>query len=322
MNVVSGTDSFIGAGDGNAIASNEAFIGGGGNNAISSSGSLYSAIGGGYGNKIASTTNNGGEYAAIAGGADNAISGLGAAIGGGYDNVAGGEFGTVPGGKLNAANGFGSFAAGTGAKALQNGTFVWSDNAGTTGLVSNAPYEFLARASGGFFLFTNAKQTAGVKLAPGSGAWASLSDRRMKTGIVPLDDAAVLEKVARLPVTMWSYTSERGVRHVGPMAQDFYAAFGIGEDDRHITSIDEDGVALAAIKALHAENRSLHAENRDLHAVNISLRQRIVRDEAQRRVDEARLGALERKVETLASDPQRSRRENRCGSARRCDGTR
>jgi cbb3-type cytochrome oxidase cytochrome c subunit len=43
------------------------------------------------------------------------------------------------------------------------------------------------------------------------------------------------------------------------MAQDFYAAFGVGEDDKHITSIDEDGVALAAIKALHAENVQLRA---------------------------------------------------------------
>jgi hypothetical protein len=47
------------------------------------------------------------------------------------------------------------------------------------------------------------------------------------------------------------------------MAQDFYAAFGVGEDDKHITSIDEDGVALAAIKALHAENARLR---RDLAA--------------------------------------------------------
>jgi hypothetical protein len=64
------------------------------------------------------------------------------------------------------------------------------------------------------------------------------------------------------------------------MAQDFYAAFHVGEDDRHITSIDEDGVALAAIKALHSENRSLG--------------ERMTRDDA-------RLAALERKVEALAS---------------------
>jgi len=72
--------------------------------------------------------------------------------------------------------------------------------------------------------------------------------------------------VATLPIERWSYKSERGVRHVGPMAQDFYAAFRVGEDDKHITSIDEDGVALSAIKALHARVRSLGAENVQLRA--------------------------------------------------------
>jgi hypothetical protein len=51
------------------------------------------------------------------------------------------------------------------------------------------------------------------------------------------------------------------VRHIGPMAQDFYAAFGVGEDDRHITSIDEDGVALAAIKAQSHQIGALRDEN-------------------------------------------------------------
>ncbi len=130
---------------------------------------------------------------------------------------------------------------------------------------------------------------------------------------IAVDDAAVLRKVAALPVSEWSYTSERGVRHVGPMAQDFYAAFGVGEDDRHITSIDEDGVALAAIKALHAENQALrddnhglHIESAGLHQENAALRERLARDEALRRRDEslhardcARLAALEQAVAAL-----------------------
>jgi hypothetical protein len=91
------------------------------------------------------------------------------------------------------------------------------------------------------------RREAGARL----GTWASASDRNLKTDVARIDDAAVLDKVAALPISRWSYKSERGVRHVGPMAQDFYAAFGVGEDDKHITSIDEDGVALAAIKALH-----------------------------------------------------------------------
>ena len=76
----------------------------------------------------------------------------------------------------------------------------------------------------------------------------------------------MLDKVAMLPIERWSYKSERGVRHVGPMAQDFYATFRVGEDDKHITSIDEDGIALAAIKALHAKNAQLR--RRDSAAIN------------------------------------------------------
>jgi hypothetical protein len=87
----------------------------------------------------------------------------------------------------------------------------------------------------------------------------------MKTAIVPLDDAAILAKVAALPLSTWSYISERGVRHVGPMAQDFYAAFGVGEDDRHITSIDEDGVALAAVKGLYKRSNREYARLRHEH---------------------------------------------------------
>jgi hypothetical protein len=273
VNRVSGIDSFIGAGDENSVLANTAFVGGGLSNTITSAGT-NAAIAGGDGNTAS------GLYGAVAGGFHNNATATAAAVGGGSSSSATGAYATIPGGYLNAANGTGSFAAGTQAKARHNGAFVWSDNNGTAELQSTAAYQFVARASGGFFLFTDATAKTGVKLNPGSGTWASLSDRTMKTGVVALDDAAVLAKVAVLPVSEWSYTSERGVRHVGPMAQDFYAAFGVGEDDRHITSIDEDGVALSAIKALHSENRDL--------------RERLTRDDA-------RLAELERKVKALAA---------------------
>jgi hypothetical protein len=116
----------------------------------------------------------------------------------------------------------------------------------------------------------------------------------MKTNVALLDDAAVLAKVDRLPISRWSYKSERGVRHVGPMAQDFYAAFRVGEDDKHITSIDEDGVALAAIKALHAENATLLAQQRNLRkrlAAMTTLQSQQARTEAATRRDLQRLSA-------------------------------
>jgi hypothetical protein len=263
-NQISATDSFIGAGDQNSIAAPEGFVGGGFANSIlntgGATGGQYAFVGGGYQNSIQPYVKGGAEYGVLAGGADNIVYGIAATIGGGVNNRANGEYATIPGGRNNNANGIGSFAAGTGARAAGNGTFVWSDNASTASLQSTANYQFLARASGGYYLYSNAAASVGVKLAPGSGAWASLSDRAAKTRVRPLDDADVLAKVAGLPVDSWQYRSEdASIRHVGPMAQDFYRAFGVGEDDRHITSIDEDGVALAAIKALHAENQSLRA---------------------------------------------------------------
>jgi chromosome segregation ATPase len=91
-----------------------------------------------------------------------------------------------------------------------------------------------------------------------------VSDRAAKTAFEDIDDARILAKVAALPVSEWSYSAQgTGIRHLGPMAQDFRAAFGLGEDDKHITTIDEEGVALAAIKALQAEVSAKDGELED-----------------------------------------------------------
>jgi hypothetical protein len=76
------------------------------------------------------------------------------------------------------------------------------------------------------------------------------SDRDKKDGFADVDPREVLEKVAAMPITKWHYKTETDVDHIGPMAQDFHAAFGIGTDDKHISTVDADGIALAAIKGL------------------------------------------------------------------------
>ena len=77
----------------------------------------------------------------------------------------------------------------------------------------------------------------------------------------------LLAKLDRIPITSWSYRSQRpSIRHLGPMAQDFRAAFGLGEDSRHIDTIDSEGVALAAIQGLYRQNQALERQNRSLNA--------------------------------------------------------
>ncbi len=76
------------------------------------------------------------------------------------------------------------------------------------------------------------------------------SDRALKSGIAPVDGSQVLARVAALPISTWSYRGQ-SARHLGPMAQDFSSAFGLGADDRHIHVVDASGVSLAAIQGLH-----------------------------------------------------------------------
>jgi len=83
------------------------------------------------------------------------------------------------------------------------------------------------------------------------GTWTNASSRDLKDHLRPVDPAAVLAKLRSLPISTWHYRAEAaGVRHLGPMAEDFSRAFGLGEDSRHIATVDEEGVALAAIQAL------------------------------------------------------------------------
>ena len=119
-----------------------------------------------------------------------------------------------------------------------------------------------------------------------NGTFVSSSDRNAKENFKPVDPRAVLEKVAALPLSEWNYKSDTASRHLGPMAQDFHAAFGIGPDDKHIATVDADGVALAAIQGLNqkvddrsqesgARIQKLEAENAELKARLTNLERRI-----------------------------------------------
>jgi hypothetical protein len=258
-------------------------IGGG---ALNKSLEWFSTVCGGYTNEVSgqyATVGGGahnyarGDYSVVAGGGwseadSNSATGRHSCISGGAGHRAVGWYSMIPGGFNNTTLGNSAFAAGVRARADHNGCFVWGDDTNAD-VTSSGLNQFIARASGGVKFFSNAALTAGVQLAAGGGSWSSISDRDLKEHFELVDPKAVVDAVASIPIGTWNYTSQDAtIRHMGPMAQDFYAAFRIGEDDRHITTIDADGVALAAIQGLKQMVQEKEDEIEDLRKETRELR--------------------------------------------------
>jgi trimeric autotransporter adhesin len=98
------------------------------------------------------------------------------------------------------------------------------------------------------------------------------SDRNVKENFEAVDTREILEKLADLSLTKWNYKEDPGSTHLGPMAQDFHAAFGLGDSDKHIAALDADGVALAAIQGL---NQKLDEELKSRDAENAALKREV-----------------------------------------------
>ena len=146
------------------------------------------------------------------------------------------------------------------------------------------------RSGGGFSWFNGGVHNDGQNNAGGggelmrltsggnlsiSGTFGTLSDRNAKEQFEPLNPREVLEKVAALPLSRWNYKTDPTARHLGPMAQDFYSAFGLGTDDKHIATVDADGVALAAIQGLNQKLEQKETEIAELKQNNKSLEKRL-----------------------------------------------
>ncbi len=122
-------------------------------------------------------------------------------------------------------------------------------------MYATANNQFNVRAAGGIRFFTACcNYDTGVTISAGGGAWNSISDRNAKENFQSVAPREILRGVLNLPISTWNYKSQdRSIRHIGAMAQDFFATFKVGENDKTITTIDPDGVALAAIQGLHEE---------------------------------------------------------------------
>ena len=219
----------------------------------------FAVVGGGFGNKAT------GDSSIVAGGSGNTASNSYSVVGGGLANTASGIQSMVPGGAGNVAAGDVSFAGGAGAKANATGMFVWSDLGPSASAFdpsisppgwSSPANTFNVRATGGIWFVTgvdvSGTPTWGCTLTNGAGLFCA-SDRNLKRNLAQLDGKRVLAKLAAMPLYEWQPKDGPNAddRHIGPMAQDFYATFGLGHTDKAIGFQDVDGVALAAIQGLH-----------------------------------------------------------------------
>jgi hypothetical protein len=202
------------------------------------------------------------------------------------------------------------------------GSFVFSDRSSVDSLRAGVNQSANWRVSGGFRIFTSSNLSTGVTIQSGSvtsnwgqnnaviststgaylgtdGLWHDASDVRRKHLFLDVPGETVLDRLRGLPVRTWSYrTDSDRVRHIGPTAQDFHAAFGVGGDTATIAALDEGGVALAGIQALDARTRSQQARIAALERENAAMRD----ENAGLR---ARLEAIELLLRTRPAAPRR-----------------
>lgn len=244
---------------------------------------------------------------AVGGGIFNTASGADATVAGGIENLASG-FASFAAGQYARAQHDNSFVWSDGATTyssdrtnqfkIQASGGVIMDVSGSSGLNPAALRINSTSGNGvGIFVAQTSSDATAVFTAGGTGiiikgfgsggevfdvynngdvsghSFNSTSDRNAKEHLAPVSPAEILDKVAALPVSQWNYTNDAGATHIGPMAQDFHAAFGVnGADDKHISLVDEGGVALAAIQGL---NLRLTEELKRRDTENAELRQRL-----------------------------------------------
>ena len=240
-NVTASSFAAFASGDG-CSASNQASIAMGSNNTASGTASV--ALG-------ASSTASG--FGSLAVGYFCRAEGQ-ASIALGYRAIADDDY-SVSIGQRGSSNGF-------------TGVFVAADASSTNTFNSTANNQFSARYAGGYRLLTNVNANIGVQVAAGGNAWVTISDSTKKERVVLADGNLFLDRINQMRLGSWNYRGQdpATMRHYGPMAQDFYQAFGrdaVGRigNDTTINQADFDGINLIAIQALYRQVLELKAEN-------------------------------------------------------------
>ncbi len=265
-----------------------------------------------YSTAIGFSTNAGGDYSTATGRSTSASGDYSMTMGflttasGNYSTAAGSS--TSAGGSSSTAMGFSTTASGGVSTAMgsyttasgdystamgrfvstnnQEGSFVIGDASTSTIMNSPAPNNFRARFDNGYRLYTSSDYSTSCSLGAGDNAWTTTSDMRLKENFENVNGEDFLKKIATMQLVSWNYKKQDPAkyRHYGPMAQEFYAAFGkdkygnIGNDTT-INQADFDGVNLIAIQALEKRTQKIEQiekMNNDLRKENTELKEMIL----------------------------------------------
>jgi hypothetical protein len=274
-----------------------------------------------------------GEYSTAMGGNNTASGGASTAMGNinkasgststamGANNTASGDY-SMAIGNINTASGEYSTAMGALMDTnTKRGAFMMgdADPLGQGKTISGVTDQFVARFLNGYFLLTSGNVSpgggtygdvrTGVIISRGQNSWGSISDSTKKERFQPINHPSLLRKIGAMKLTTWNYKGQHQIRHYGPMAQDFYAAFGqdgLGQVgcDTLIYSHDFAGVTFAGVQALIQENEQLKSRLATQETEKQRIEARLTETEA--RLNEvvdlrSRLDALERRWLTPSS---------------------
>lgn len=184
-------------------------------------------------------------------------------------------------------------------KATLYGSFVIGDMSKTTYDTSSVQNQMTMRFNGGYRLFTSSDISTGVYMINNDGSWRSTCDRNKKENFRPINGEQILNKIKDMPITEWNYKgNDPSVKYIGPVAQDFYAAFGLGgTDSLGISTLCMDGVNIAAIQALEKRTADLNTTQNTLSKTVDELQQA---NEKIAKMEE-RLAKLEQMIASISA---------------------
>lgn len=222
-------------------------------------------------------TNTVSQYASSALGNNLIVAGL-YSTGIGVRSDANGNYAMAIGNDVHASGNYSTAMGNFVSTNFYHGSFIIGDKSSFDTTRCDAMNQMVMRFANGYKLYTDMDATVGLQVSPGGNAWSVISDVHKKEKFLPADGETVLSCIRKLKLGSWNYIGQdpKQLRHYGPMAQEFFAAFGkdkyglIGNDTT-INQADFDGINLIAIQALEKRTQQLQETEKELKNIRIGL---------------------------------------------------